>query len=79
MKKESHKEIVERICDFMGEDLDTPACKEVADHIEMCPECKIYLDTIKKTVTLCRDLETSKKLPLDVNQRLFKVLDLEKL
>jgi hypothetical protein len=79
MKKESHKEIVKRICDFMGEDLDAPACQEVAAHVEKCPECKIYLDTIKKTVTLCRDLETSKKLPSDVNHRLFKVLDLERL
>jgi len=79
MKKEHHREVIEKICDFMGEDLDAPACKEVIEHIENCPDCKIYLDTMQKTVTICRDLEKSKKLPVDMNKRLFKILKLENL
>jgi len=79
MKKEHHREVIEKICDFMGEDLDAPACKEVIEHIENCPDCKIYLDTMQKTVTICRDLEKNKKLPIDMNKRLFKVLKLENL
>jgi len=77
MKKNiKHEKILQQICDFMGEDLDAPACKEVAEHIEKCPSCKIYLDTVKKTVILCRKLEENKKLPKDVNQRLCKILNL---
>ena len=79
MKKEHHREVIEKICDFMGEDLDAPACKEVIEHIENCPDCKIYLDTMQKTVTICRDLEKNKKLPVHMNKRLFKVLRLENL
>lgn len=72
-----HKKMVEQICDFMGEDIDSPACQEVADHLKMCPTCRVYFDTVKKTVTLCRDIDDDKKIPDDVADRLYKVLNLE--
>lgn len=61
----------------MGEDLDAPACREVAEHLETCPTCQIQLDTIRRTVTLCREMEDNKEVPSDVNDRLFKVLNLD--
>jgi len=79
MTNSEHSKIVKQICDFMGEDIDSPACKEVADHLNMCPTCRVQFDTVKKTVTLCREMNDDKKLPEDVNNRLFKVLDLQKL
>lgn len=60
----------------MGEDFDAPACKEVLDHLNQCPTCKVYYDTIKKTVLLCQENDCAEKLPEDVNQRLLEVLDL---
>lgn len=75
--KFDHKQIVKEICNLMGEDLDTPACREVAEHLETCPTWKIQLDTIKRTVTLCREMEDNKKVPAEVNDRLLKVLDLD--
>ena len=79
MSSLDHKKMVEQICDFMGEDIDSQACQEVADHLKMCPACKVYFDTVKKTVTLCRDIDDDKKIPDDVNKRLFKVLNLDDL
>ena len=72
-----HKEIVKQICDFMGEDLDAPACREVAEHLQSCPTCQVQLDTIRRTVTICREMEDKKQIPSDVNDRLFKVLKLD--
>ena len=79
MSSLDHKKMVEQSCDFMGEDIDNPKCQEVADHLNMCPTCKVYFDTVKKTVTLCRDMDCDKKVPEDVNERLFKVLNLDDL
>ncbi len=79
MKSPKHQNVYEQICDFMGEDLDAPACKEVADHLESCPKCKVYFDQVKKTVTLCRDIDKDKQVPVDVTDRLFKVLNLNEL
>ena len=77
MKTHHHKMVYKQICDFMGEDLDTPVCKEVADHLERCPNCRVYLDTVKKTVTLCQEVEKESGVPDEVKDRLFKILDLE--
>lgn len=76
MKSPMHKEAYKQICDFMGEDLDTPVCKEVAEHLESCPNCKVYLDTVKKTVTLCQETEKKEQIPEEIKNRLFKVLNL---
>jgi hypothetical protein len=74
-----HKEIYKQICDFMGEDLDAPVCKEVAEHLEKCPNCKVYLDTVKKTVTICQGTEKKEEMPEDIKNRLFKVLNIANL
>jgi predicted anti-sigma-YlaC factor YlaD len=78
MKSSLHQEVYKQICDFMGEDLDAPACKEVVEHLESCPNCKVYLDTVKKTVTICREMEKEEAMPEDVKNRLFKVLNIGK-
>ena len=79
MKSAKHQNIYNQICDFMGEDIDAPACKEVADHLASCPKCKVYFDTVRKTVTLCQEIEKEAEVPADVKERLFKVLDLDTL
>lgn len=73
------EEMVKQICDYMGEDMDSPACKEVQEHLEACPTCKVYFDTVKKTVTLCRQCEEEEKVPDDVKSRLLKVLHLDEI
>ena len=73
------EEMVRLICDYMGEDLDSPACREVQEHFDSCPTCKVYFDTVKKTVTLCRQCDEEEKVPDEVRTRLFNVLHLEEI
>jgi len=77
MKHSDHQKIVKQICDFIGEDIDAPVCKEVADHLAACPSCQAQFDSIKKTVTLYRQVEETQTVPTDVSQRLIKVLHLD--
>jgi predicted anti-sigma-YlaC factor YlaD len=72
------EEVIKKVCEQMGEDLEAPFCKEVTDHLKECPNCKIYFDTVKKTVVLCRELEEQQNMPADVRQRLLKILRLDK-
>jgi predicted anti-sigma-YlaC factor YlaD len=76
MKISEHKKIYKQICDYMGEDLNAPVCKEVAEHLANCPHCKVYLDTVKKTITLCKEMEKDEKLPDEVKNRLYRVLNI---
>jgi len=74
---EHTKDRIKQFCEMMGEDINSPACQEVMDHLKSCPTCKVYYDTIKKTVLLCREIDCAEKVPEDVRFRLMKVLDLE--
>ncbi len=47
--------------------------------MEECPECKVYYDTIQRSVKLYRVVENECELPDSVSERLFKVLDLDQL
>jgi predicted anti-sigma-YlaC factor YlaD len=61
----------------MGEDIDEAACREVIDYLRSCPSCRVYYDTVKKTVHLCRQSSIEVHMPEDVNIRLLKVLQIE--
>lgn len=76
MKQTDHKELIAQLCDAMGEDLDAPVCREVADHLATCPDCQIQFDTVKRTVNLCREMEHKEKIPSAVWGRLLKKLNL---
>lgn len=73
------KERIRKMCDLLGEDFDSPVCREMLEQIRACPTCKVYYDTVKKTVLLCKENNCPEKLPREVNTRLMKVLDLDPL
>jgi hypothetical protein len=47
------------------------------DVLKTSKDCRVYFDTVKKTVVLCREKECPEDLPEDINQRLFQALGLE--
>lgn len=51
-------------------------CQQVERHLKECPDCRLYLDTMRKTVVLYRSLG-DEKVPPDVTQRLFRTIRLE--
>jgi hypothetical protein len=77
MPKKEEKKYIEKMCDILGDDLDTPACQEVLEYLEKNPNSKIYYDTVKKSVLLCRDGNCAESMPEGVNERLMKRLNLD--
>lgn len=67
-----------KICSEFGADLDSPLCEEVGKLMDECPDCRIYYDTMKRSVKLYRTAETDERVPDEISERLFKVLRLEK-
>lgn len=51
-------------------------CAEIERHMAGCEDCRIVVDTLRKTVFLYRDLPRP-ELPDDARQRLYQALDLE--
>ncbi len=74
-EQRKHEEFA-RLCRALGEDFDAPVCKELEKHIAECPECRIVFDTVKRVVYLYRVVEKPTDIPQDVQERLFRVLNL---
>ncbi|MFC1554894.1 anti-sigma factor family protein [candidate division KSB1 bacterium] len=66
---------IEEICNKLGEDLDSEKCRELKKHLEHCPKCCAYVDTLKKTVEIYKILP-SEEVPEDIHKNLLKVLKL---
>ena len=71
-KDHDHEKFFLQICDYLGGDLDSPACKEVREHLDACPECKNYCNSIKETVKMFRLTEEECKTPKKCMDNIFK-------
>lgn len=45
-------EIFESLSDFIDEELSETACSEIENHMADCRNCRIVVNTLRKTVTL---------------------------
>lgn len=72
MKKKiiSCKKVYTHICDNLDKDLNSPECREIKRHLDSCPNCVTYLDSLKKTIILFRDYPDP-KVPKNVHGRIF--------
>ena len=77
--KKSHKcgSLLESLSDYVDGELGDALCEEIERHMADCDNCRIVVDTFKKTISLYQ--ETSKKtiIPMGVRERLFHRLDLD--
>lgn len=79
MTQKRDLELQKKICQDFGADLGSEFCEEVGSFMEECPECRVFYDTIQRSVKLYRVVEDDCEVPEDVSNRLFKILNLDKL
>jgi anti-sigma factor RsiW len=48
------KEVFNHICENLDEKINSPQCREIRRHLDRCPNCVAYLDSLKKTIRLYR-------------------------
>ena len=71
------KELMSHICDSLGEDLDSPKCVNIKDHLESCPNCQKYFDSVDSTIKFYKKYNV--ELNDEGHQRLLSVLGLDDL
>ncbi len=69
-----YDDVYKFICENLDQGLNSAQCEEIKRHLENCPECKAYLDSLKRTISLYR-AEPVPHIPQEVHQRLFKALE----
>jgi anti-sigma factor RsiW len=61
---------------YLDQDLLGEVCRQIEEHLAQCPHCRVEVSTLKKTIELYHQIP-SKDVPGTVEERLFKVLDLD--
>lgn len=48
--KTTCKDVMNHICDSLGEDLDSSKCIEIKKHLEECDGCQKYFNSVEDTI-----------------------------
>lgn len=65
------------LSEYVDGTLETVICAEIEQHMAECENCRIVVDTLRKTVTLYQMTNDPPDVPEDVRERLFHRLDLD--
>lgn len=71
------KEIFENLSEFIDEELVESACDQIRKHLADCENCRVVVNTLRRTVTLYHSIPTE-TMPGDVRLRLHKKIDMER-
>jgi len=77
-KSECHK-LLGQISDLIDGDLSPNLCVELEEHLKECQNCRIVLNTTKRTIELYHDADQQVEFPIGSKERLFKRLNLDQL
>jgi predicted anti-sigma-YlaC factor YlaD len=65
------------LSDYIDATLEGEICAEIERHLEECENCRVVVDTLRKTVYLVHATNCDPAMPEDVRERLYKRLDLD--
>jgi anti-sigma factor RsiW len=74
MKISECKEIFSLLSQYLDEELPDDICQEIDTHISDCPPCVKFVESLKKSVDLCKDckeLDAPGPLPERARDELF--------
>ena len=71
------EELLGSLSAYIDGDLAPALCQELEKHLEGCDDCRVVLNTTKRTIELVHSPVEKSDLPEDVRERLFKRLNLD--
>jgi anti-sigma factor RsiW len=78
MQRTEHcRQLLASLSDYVDGDLPQGLCDAIEKHMSECENCRIVVDTLRKTVYLYQATSASEGVPPDVRQRLYHRLDLD--
>ena len=71
------KDLLGSLSEYVDGTLGEQLCIEIERHMSECQNCRIVVDTLRKTVLLYQQTAGPANIPSEVRERLFRTLDLE--
>ena len=69
------KHLLAPLSDYISGEAAESLCAEIEAHMAECEDCRIMVDTLRKTIVLYRT-SPREEIPDDVRRRLYQVLNL---
>ena len=70
------KALLGSLSEYIDGELPSDLCREIEKHLEGCDNCRVVLNTTKRTIDLVHITPEEQTVPDDVRERLFKRLKL---
>jgi anti-sigma factor (TIGR02949 family) len=77
MEHNTCRHLKDSLSEYIDGELSAEVCAEIDRHMQECENCRIVVDSLRKTVYLYHTSAKSQDMPEDVRERLFARLDLE--
>ena len=75
MEQGGCKQFVNNIVGYIDNELDHETMLAMENHLDLCPECKSFVDTYKKMLQMSGNLRNKKFVTPDIRMRLKKLLE----
>jgi len=62
-------ELFKRLSEYIDDELDEQTCEEIERHVRECTLCRVCLETLKRSVDICRHTETQ-SMPASLSKRI---------
>ncbi len=46
--------VLRRLSDYLDDELSVSICKEIRKHMGACPNCEVFVTSLRQTISLCR-------------------------
>lgn len=77
MSHEQCRYLLGSLSDYIDGALEESVCREIEQHLAGCENCRVVIDTLRKTVSLYHEEAQQETAPEGVHRRLFKRLNLD--
>ena len=77
MEHNNCRYLKDSLSDYIDVELSEDLCTEIDRHMQECENCRIVVDSLRKTVYLYHASAETQVLPEEVRERLFARLDLD--
>ncbi len=78
MKEKGHCwDMIGTLSDYIDGELSPELCKSLEAHLTECEDCRVVVDTMKKTIELYKVESGKESIPPKVKERLYARLNLE--
>ena len=55
--------VLRRLSEYLDKDLSTSICKEIRKHLGACPNCEVFVASLRQTIRLCRHCDAPRLSP----------------